>query len=145
MLLRDKDPSVLANKPAVVLIIHKTNKCATMAIVPDCPRPCRLTQLRMDRENAEARVREMEDQLAEFQDEMRAETGDKTVTQRLDSQRSDFRFSRLKRVAGIGLSCAGPDGLPGAVDGGLSAEEEAGGGPQAEGAGAHRSKGSSEG
>lgn len=66
---------------AVVLIIHKTNKCATIAIVPDCPRPRRLTQLRMDRENAETRVREMEDQLAEFQEDMRKETGDKTVTQ----------------------------------------------------------------
>uniref|UniRef100_A0A4W6FU39 Cingulin n=1 Tax=Lates calcarifer TaxID=8187 RepID=A0A4W6FU39_LATCA len=33
----------------------------------------RLTQLRMDRENAEARVREMEDQLAELQDELRRE------------------------------------------------------------------------
>ncbi|KAM9353658.1 cingulin [Symphorus nematophorus] len=32
-----------------------------------------LTQLRMDRENAEARVREMEDQLAELQDELRRE------------------------------------------------------------------------
>ncbi|XP_070691517.1 cingulin isoform X2 [Pempheris klunzingeri] len=37
-----------------------------------------LTQLRMDRENAEARVREMEDQLAEFQDELRRENGNKT-------------------------------------------------------------------
>ncbi|XP_037640944.1 cingulin isoform X2 [Sebastes umbrosus] len=37
-----------------------------------------LTQLRMDRENAEARVREMEDQLAEFQDELRRESGNKT-------------------------------------------------------------------
>ncbi|XP_035528998.1 LOW QUALITY PROTEIN: cingulin [Morone saxatilis] len=37
-----------------------------------------LTQLRMDRENAEARVREMEDQLAELQDEMRRENGSKT-------------------------------------------------------------------
>lgn len=43
--------------------------------------PRRLTQLRMDRENAEARVREMEDQLAEFQDELRRETGNKTVQQ----------------------------------------------------------------
>lgn len=46
-----------------------------------CPRPCRLIQLRMDRENAETRVRDMEDQLAEFQDEMRRETGSKTVSQ----------------------------------------------------------------
>ncbi|XP_068591524.1 cingulin isoform X3 [Cebidichthys violaceus] len=37
-----------------------------------------LTQLRMDRENAEARVREMEDQLAELQDELRRENGNKT-------------------------------------------------------------------
>ncbi|XP_039974243.1 cingulin isoform X2 [Xiphias gladius] len=37
-----------------------------------------LTQLRMDRENAEARVREMEDQLAEFQDELRRGNGNKT-------------------------------------------------------------------
>ncbi|XP_034553977.1 cingulin isoform X2 [Notolabrus celidotus] len=37
-----------------------------------------LTQLRMDRENAEARVREMEDQLSEFQDELRRESGNKT-------------------------------------------------------------------
>ncbi|XP_041650288.1 cingulin isoform X1 [Cheilinus undulatus] len=37
-----------------------------------------LTQLRMDRENAEARVREMEDQLAEFQDELRRESSNKT-------------------------------------------------------------------
>lgn len=43
--------------------------------------PCRLTQLRMERENAEARVREMEDQLAEFQDELRRETSGKTVPQ----------------------------------------------------------------
>ncbi|XP_071767322.2 cingulin [Centroberyx gerrardi] len=37
-----------------------------------------LTQLRMDRENAEARAREMEDQLAELQDELRRENGNKT-------------------------------------------------------------------
>ncbi|XP_041798472.1 cingulin isoform X2 [Chelmon rostratus] len=37
-----------------------------------------LTQLRMDRENAEARVREMEDQLAELQDELRRDNGNKT-------------------------------------------------------------------
>lgn len=42
--------------------------------------PRRLTQLRMDRENAEARVREMEDQLAELQDELRRENGSKTVS-----------------------------------------------------------------
>lgn len=67
---------------AIVLIIHKTNKCATITTVPDCPCPRRLTQLRMDRETAETRVREMEDQLAEFQDEMRTETGSKTVWQK---------------------------------------------------------------
>ncbi|KAK2910223.1 cingulin isoform X2 [Channa argus] len=37
-----------------------------------------LTQLRMDRENAEARAREMEDQLAELQDDLRRENGNKT-------------------------------------------------------------------
>ncbi|CAB1459838.1 unnamed protein product [Pleuronectes platessa] len=37
-----------------------------------------LTQLRMDRENAEARVRGMEDQLAELQDELRRDNGNKT-------------------------------------------------------------------
>uniref|UniRef100_A0AAQ6A3A6 Cingulin n=1 Tax=Amphiprion ocellaris TaxID=80972 RepID=A0AAQ6A3A6_AMPOC len=37
-----------------------------------------LTQLRMDRENAETRVRTMEDQLAELQDELRRENGNKT-------------------------------------------------------------------
>ncbi|XP_028985679.1 cingulin isoform X2 [Betta splendens] len=37
-----------------------------------------LTQLRMDRENAEVRVRGMEDQLAELQDELRRENGNKT-------------------------------------------------------------------
>lgn len=36
----------------------------------------------MDRENAETRVREMEDQLAEFQDEMRRGTDSKTVSQK---------------------------------------------------------------
>lgn len=36
----------------------------------------------MDRENAEARVREMEDQLAELQDELRRENGNKTVKQK---------------------------------------------------------------
>lgn len=48
-----------------------------LAFVPACLRS--LTQLRMERENAEARVRDMEDQLAEFQDELRRETGTKTV------------------------------------------------------------------
>uniref|UniRef100_A0A3B5B2B0 Cingulin n=1 Tax=Stegastes partitus TaxID=144197 RepID=A0A3B5B2B0_9TELE len=47
-----------------------------------CPR--RLTQLRMDRENAETRVRTMEDQLAELQDELRRENGNKTVRVILD-------------------------------------------------------------
>lgn len=64
-----------------MLLIHKTKKCATITIAPVCPYPRRLIQLRMDRENAETRVREMEDQLAEFQDEIRKETGSKTVSQ----------------------------------------------------------------
>ncbi|XP_019897023.2 cingulin isoform X2 [Esox lucius] len=37
-----------------------------------------LSQLRMERESAESRVREMEDQLAEIQDELRRERGNKT-------------------------------------------------------------------
>ncbi|XP_053183775.1 cingulin isoform X2 [Scomber japonicus] len=37
-----------------------------------------LTQLRMDRENAESRVREMEDHLAELQDELKRDNGNKT-------------------------------------------------------------------
>ncbi|XP_040900778.1 cingulin isoform X2 [Toxotes jaculatrix] len=37
-----------------------------------------LTQLRMERENAEARAREMEDQLAELQDDLRKENSNKT-------------------------------------------------------------------
>ncbi|XP_062279359.1 cingulin isoform X1 [Scomber scombrus] len=38
-----------------------------------------LTQLRMDRENAESRVREMEDHLAELQDELKRDNGNKTA------------------------------------------------------------------
>lgn len=44
----------------------------------------------MDRESAEVRVREMEDQLAELQDELRRENGSKTVFQKhahTDAQR----------------------------------------------------------
>lgn len=37
--------------------------------------------MRMDRENAEKRVRDMEDQMAEFQDELRRESSNKTVSQ----------------------------------------------------------------
>lgn len=37
----------------------------------------RLTQLRMDRENAESHVRELEDQLAGVQEELRRETDNK--------------------------------------------------------------------
>ena len=44
--------------------------------------PHRLTQLRMDRENAESRVREMEDHLAELQDELKRDNGNKTVKQK---------------------------------------------------------------
>lgn len=43
--------------------------------------PPRLAQLRMDRENAEAQARNMEDQLAELQDELRKENNSKTVIQ----------------------------------------------------------------
>lgn len=44
----------------------------------------------MERENAETRVREMEDQLAEFQDEMRKETGNKTVSQKHNDKQKSF-------------------------------------------------------
>lgn len=73
-----------------MLLIHKTNKCATITIAPVCFYPCRLIQLRMDRENAETRVREMEDQLAEFQDEMRKETDSKTVSQKHNGKEKYF-------------------------------------------------------
>ncbi|CDR18053.1 unnamed protein product, partial [Oncorhynchus mykiss] len=42
-----------------------------------------LSQLRMERESAESRVREMEDRLGELQEELRTENGNKTVTQHL--------------------------------------------------------------
>ncbi|XP_069393639.1 cingulin isoform X3 [Paralichthys olivaceus] len=48
-----------------------------------------LTQLRMDRENAEARVREMEDQLAELQDELRRDNGNKTDLMSCQAQLMD--------------------------------------------------------
>lgn len=47
----------------------------------------------MDRESAEARVRDMEDQLAEFQDEVRRETGNKTVTRR--KKKKNWRTNTL--------------------------------------------------
>ncbi|XP_034409828.1 cingulin isoform X2 [Cyclopterus lumpus] len=55
-----------------------------------------LTQLRMDRENAEARVREMEDQLAEFQDELRRENGNKTDLMSCQAQLMDVCQLRQK-------------------------------------------------
>ncbi|XP_056300577.1 cingulin isoform X2 [Pseudoliparis swirei] len=55
-----------------------------------------LTQLRMDRENAEARVREMEDQLAEFQDELRRENGNKTDLMSCQAQLTDVSQLRQK-------------------------------------------------
>ncbi|TNN75753.1 Cingulin [Liparis tanakae] len=55
-----------------------------------------LTQLRMDRENAEARVREMEDQLAEFQDELRRENGNKTDLMSCQAQLTDVSQLRHK-------------------------------------------------
>lgn len=73
-----------------MLLIHTTNKCATVTVAPVCPHPRRLIQLRMDRENAETRVREMEDQLAEFQDELRNETGSKTVSQKHHNEQKYF-------------------------------------------------------
>lgn len=55
----------------------------------------------MDRENAETRVREMEDQLAEFQDEMRKETGDKTVPQRRNYERRDIPLRQKKSLKSV--------------------------------------------
>ncbi|TMS11072.1 Cingulin [Larimichthys crocea] len=54
-----------------------------------------LTQLRMDRENAEARVRNLEDQLAEFQDELRRENG--TKTDLVSCQAQLMEVSQLKQ------------------------------------------------
>lgn len=51
-----------------------------------------LATLRMERESAEARVRDMEDQLAEFQDELRRETGNKTVLREQSHQHLTARF-----------------------------------------------------
>nr|XP_040021066.1 cingulin isoform X3 [Gasterosteus aculeatus aculeatus] len=48
-----------------------------------------VTQLRMDRESAEVRVREMEDQLAELQDELRRENGSKTDLMSCQAQMVD--------------------------------------------------------
>ncbi|KAL3060192.1 hypothetical protein OYC64_014713 [Pagothenia borchgrevinki] len=54
-----------------------------------------LTQLRMDRENAEARARDMEDQLAELQDELRREGGSKTDL--MSSQTQLMEVCQLKQ------------------------------------------------
>ncbi|KAG7475070.1 cingulin isoform X1 [Solea senegalensis] len=48
-----------------------------------------LTQLRMERENAEARVRGMEDQLAELQEELRRDNGSKTDLMSCQTQLMD--------------------------------------------------------
>nr|XP_057939936.1 cingulin [Doryrhamphus excisus]XP_057939937.1 cingulin [Doryrhamphus excisus] len=48
-----------------------------------------LTQLRIERENAEARARDMEDQLAELQDELRRENGNKADVATLEAQLMD--------------------------------------------------------
>lgn len=53
----------------------------------------------MERENAEARVRDMEDQLAEFQDELRRETGSKTVSGEQSHQHLTVRFIYLCKIA----------------------------------------------
>ncbi|XP_061529954.1 cingulin [Phycodurus eques] len=45
-----------------------------------------LTQLRIERENAEARAREMEDQLAELQDELRRENGSRKDVATLEAE-----------------------------------------------------------
>ncbi|KAM3613757.1 uncharacterized protein V6R79_004727 [Siganus canaliculatus] len=54
-----------------------------------------LTQLRMDRENAEARVRDMEDQLAGLQDELRRDNGSKT--EMMSCQTQLMELSQLKQ------------------------------------------------
>ncbi|XP_072250353.1 cingulin isoform X2 [Leuresthes tenuis] len=54
-----------------------------------------LTHLRMDRESAEKRVREMEDQLAELQDELRRESGGKTDL--MSSQAQLMELHQLKQ------------------------------------------------
>uniref|UniRef100_A0A3Q2QZ87 Cingulin n=1 Tax=Fundulus heteroclitus TaxID=8078 RepID=A0A3Q2QZ87_FUNHE len=54
-----------------------------------------LTQLRMDRENAETRVREMEDHLAELQDELRRESSSKTDL--ISSQAQLMEVCQLKQ------------------------------------------------
>ncbi|XP_061838558.1 cingulin [Nerophis lumbriciformis] len=54
-----------------------------------------LTQLRIERENAEARIRDIEDQLAELQDELRRDNGNKADVASLEVQLMDV--SRLKQ------------------------------------------------
>uniref|UniRef100_A0A672J5L0 Cingulin n=1 Tax=Salarias fasciatus TaxID=181472 RepID=A0A672J5L0_SALFA len=55
-----------------------------------------LTQLRMDRESAEARVRGMEDQLAELQDELRRENGSRTDVASYQTQLMELSQVRQK-------------------------------------------------
>lgn len=133
-----------------------------------------LTQLRMERENAEARIRDLEDQLAEFQDELRRETGSKTVPGEQSHQHltvgfiNFFFFKDAEKYMYIGSVCvffvsnscqmpgneilsppcacaAGPDVLSDSADGGLPAETKAGGDTEAERARADGPQGGSEG
>ncbi|CDQ90293.1 unnamed protein product [Oncorhynchus mykiss] len=82
-----------------------------------------LSQLRMERESAESRVREMEDRLGELQEELRTENGNKTVTQHL----------------------GGPGDVSSVSVGGVHVEAEAGGFSETEREGADGPEGSSEG
>ncbi|CAN9513590.1 unnamed protein product [Ophioblennius macclurei] len=55
-----------------------------------------LTQLRMDRESAEGRVRGMEDQLAELQEELRRENGNKTDLMSYEAQLMEVAQAKQK-------------------------------------------------
>ncbi|XP_061676698.1 cingulin [Syngnathoides biaculeatus] len=60
-----------------------------------CDTQSELTHLRIERENAEARAREMEDQLAELQDELRRENGNKMDVATLEAEMMEV--CRLKQ------------------------------------------------
>ncbi|KAJ0000426.1 hypothetical protein NQD34_012268 [Periophthalmus magnuspinnatus] len=55
-----------------------------------------LTQLRMDRENAEARARNMEDQLGELQDEIRKENNNKTDLMSCQNEMTELYQAKQK-------------------------------------------------
>ncbi|KAI4885859.1 hypothetical protein NFI96_028117, partial [Prochilodus magdalenae] len=57
-----------------------------------------LTQLRMDRENAESRVRQLEDQLAGLQDELRRETHNRAQNESIESELQALRTELSEAV-----------------------------------------------